>query len=243
MVGIRGRVNRMGQGFTLVELLVAIAIITVLASLLLPALSRAKGAARRTACANNLRQLRLATAIYTTESEGKFPARNLPNYWPSQLQPEYSDLKVLVCPSDIQTNYPASATNHVGDLAPRSYLMNGFQDLFLQEGISPPKGAPFPQVSETRIRQPSQTVLFAEKQAGSAAFYLLLDPDASTYLDALEESRHGPGERRSGPAGCANYAMADGSLRSLRFGLSLCPENLWAVTEQGRTNYAICRPH
>lgn len=59
-------------GFTLVELLVAIAILSVLAALLLPALSKARRQAKAVTCANNLRQLYLANTMYADEHGGKY---------------------------------------------------------------------------------------------------------------------------------------------------------------------------
>jgi prepilin-type N-terminal cleavage/methylation domain-containing protein len=64
------------RAFTLVELLVVIAVIGVLAGLLLPALSAAKGNAKRTTCLNNLREVNQGTRMYYDDSNDASPAPN-----------------------------------------------------------------------------------------------------------------------------------------------------------------------
>jgi prepilin-type N-terminal cleavage/methylation domain-containing protein len=81
-LGFPGK-NKAKEGFTLVELLVVIGIITVLVGILLPALSKARAASKNVVCLSNLQHLGQGFAIYADQYKGWWPAPATPNTTPS----------------------------------------------------------------------------------------------------------------------------------------------------------------
>ncbi|MBN8247073.1 MAG: prepilin-type N-terminal cleavage/methylation domain-containing protein [Verrucomicrobia bacterium] len=240
------------HAFTLIELLVVIAIIAILAGMLLPSLGKAKGAAQRIACVNQVRQLGLASTLYAGDNGGEFPERSSAARWPERLLPYFKTVKILACPSDLGRdgssgqwgNRPASGindTNLIADSAPRSYIINGWNDYFAQE-----MGEAFnlntivgKTIRDTAIREPSETIVFGEKLYAVGHFYMdFLEGRLGNDVEVLNHSVHGTSARsaQGGKGGGSNFAFADGSVRFLRHGRSLSPINLWAVTERWRTN-------
>jgi len=212
--------SRAVRAFTLIELLVVIGIISILASLLLPAVVRAKQAAHKIKCISQLRQVGFALQMYADEHEGEYPPRHGGmNSWIFTLKPYYLDSaeNILQCPSD-------------RFFLKRSYIINGWNDFF-EAVLSPadyvqytnwnwPRGMP-----ESGIRDPSETITFGEKASDSMHVHMDFHQGNGNDLEELEHKRHGRG---------SNFAFADSSVRFLPYGRSINPLNLWAVTDVWR---------
>lgn len=97
------------KGFTLVELLIVIAILAILAALLFPAFAKAREKARQATCTSNLKQLGMAMEMYLQDYDESFPYQRTPCWmsrgtdtglcWPEQVHPYVKNVQVLRCPS------------------------------------------------------------------------------------------------------------------------------------------------
>jgi prepilin-type N-terminal cleavage/methylation domain-containing protein len=243
------------SAFTLIELLVVIAIIAILASMLLPALSRAKESASRVKCMNNLRQMETSIKLYADDYDGLYPPRTNAYRWPTLLQEFYRSTNLLVCPTDALRGTPLTDPSAVSltDRSPRSYLINGWNDFYfnmlpsdLFSGQYMAGVYPRASMKETAVLKPSDTIIFGEKKnlmqvdaepVAMDFFMDMLEGKGGNDLDRVEHGCHSSLHR--GKAGGSNFTYIDGSVRFVKYGGSVWPLNQWAVSEADRQAYAF----
>jgi len=210
-----------------VELLVVVAIISILAAILFPVFSEAKEAAKKTSCLANSRQLTLGVILYTNEYDDVLPpvayATNNP-IWVDLIQPYIKNMEVRVCPDDL------------GDT--NSYGLNSlvFIDYF---GLPPGSLPPLPSMEQFAF--PSETIMVSELGAKDdlvtplPGTYKVVVPDdqINDIYDARPIFRHFARN---------NLGFFDGHAQSRlkeQFYVGWSPADYWFCTD--RSNLTTCQ--
>ena len=213
------------RGFTLIELLVVIAIIAILAGMLLPALSRAKSAAKSIACRSNLKQLSLAWRMYVNDADGRLPPnrdgtrQTLSQSW---LPGEANTLKAHeTLPTSLLFSYVGEPNIYQCPSDRDLVAMNGMQrrrafnygmSIYLNDRAG---GSFWEQeyghvaTREAQIRRPTEALVFVgEDERSNRGSAFVFPPEPKTLWVSMPADRHDRG---------VNLAFADGHAAGWRW--------------------------
>lgn len=210
----------MHKKFTLLELLIVIAIIGILASMLLPSLVKAKMSAKRVSCLNNLKQLGTAQMMYVSDNKLKFtPAHMSSNLSYDDLLAEYNG-RTLTDAEKSASSFPLSSNpNNAGLVCPshewtsttvyqRSYSINCGTNWYNNNGIGNSYGY---SARVTDVLDTSNIMLMGERLAthqklGGFGAASLISPSIANSFAGV----HGAADKHT-------YVMCDGHVEYLSF--------------------------
>lgn len=164
------------RAFTLVELLVVMAVIAILAALLFPVLSAAKAKTQRAACMNNLRQINFALRMYADDDHGgalpntrhvSSAYKELIKHYVGLTSPSSPNDKLFTCPADqfvIELPQNVIVPGSIHEDADNDYTSYNINDLNRWGGPAS-SGPGIAGRKLDSIREPSRTVLVAELSA------------------------------------------------------------------------------
>lgn len=202
-----------GLAFTLIELLIVVAIIAILAAILFPVFGQAKLSAQQTKCLSNIRQSGVGIALYLGDSDDQLPVGAYgdqyvgPPYtkfayakgskagalcWADLIQPYVRSVGLLKCPTDSSTAQPSK-------VVPGAALSYGLSCYFFKttaNTIDPTLAGP----KLSAVTQPADKILIAESSAGLGRPWVKPDMDG------------GLGRHR----GASNYVFIDGHAKHYR---------------------------
>ncbi|HEY3267550.1 MAG TPA: DUF1559 domain-containing protein [Armatimonadota bacterium] len=221
-------------GFSLVELLVVVAIVAILAAMLFPAFARARDRGNEAACLSNLRQLGVAAQAYADDHDGFMPPGHAvrtgdgppaaPADWYSRLEPFVRSPELLLCPSDRRRAEYLPDRPYEGSYASEydrpvrytSYLLNGvFSDVVNGRRQSLPT-----------LRHPTDTILFAERDQDRLSQLTWVNDDDYHPWEDRAYWGQGAGMASERHHGGADYLYADGHAAWRRFEQTFTPNGV-----------------